>query len=75
MSPSSILDGKKPYEMLFNVNPSYYHIRVLDVYAMFIIIDGQRVNLGSIVDDAFLLVTLVKRRDGKSMIYRMEAFL
>jgi len=61
-TPSSILDGKTSYEILFNVKPSYEHIILFGSYVMFIITKSLRSNLEIVVSDVFLLGIHMKKK-------------
>jgi len=74
-TPSTILNGKTPYEALYGHSPSYEHLRVFGLYGTHITKGQKGINLLVEVGDVFLLDTHMGKRDGGCTIWRPEIFL
>jgi len=72
-TPSSILHGKTPYEILFGEKPPI--VKCLAHFAMLIIFHDKRINLTNVAKGVYLSDIHVVKKDGKSMMWRLRIYL
>lgn len=68
-TPTKLIKGKTPHELLFGSPPSHSTLELLDAYVMLITNPVSRTNLALEVENVcFLVGTLLERRGGKYLI-------
>ena len=74
-TPTPVLDGKTPYEVLFNAQPTYDHIKVFGCLCYAHKYQRQKDKFASRSRKCILWVILLGRKVGRFMIWILENYL